>query len=239
MLAKALFEHDAQRNIDRAIQEEEKSWAILQPLPPERSSELPPTFLGIYYAAKAEWAGPDQKRAWYEKSLTALLRARKISQALERTYDDEQLAYGRPLVARAGFQQLYFNLANAYLNLGHGTEAVEALRYGRGLDPMALEAYDGLALAYSTLGNLPMPVTALEEKAQVDGFQPGTVAAIRDLYQKIPDGSCAFVQRGSNWQLNLACPRVKSDLCVASADLAQAYQEARQATPVQRYGCDH
>ena len=244
MLAKALFEQDARRNIDRSIQEEEKSWAILAALPPARSSEFPPTFLGIYYAAKAD-LDPANSRAWYEKSLAVLEKAREVSRAAEKAYDDFQRARGALPTQRAGFQQLYFNLANACLNLGRYQEAIDALRYGKGLNPAALEAYDGLQVAYAGTANFRMAAVSLEEKAQVDGFQPATVAAIRDVYRKIPDGACAFVQQGTAWQLSLGCPPVKSDLCLAWSDLAQAYTDARQPAQAQglrdgaisRYGC--
>ncbi len=244
MLAKALFEQDARRNIDRSIQEEEKSWQILAPLAPARSSEFPPAFLGIYYAAKAD-LDPAHSRAWYEKSLAVLEKAREISLATEKAYGAVQSAHGAPRRARSGFQQLYFNLANACLNLGRYQEAIDALRYGRGLNPAALEAYDGLQVAYAATGDFRMAAVSLEEKAQVDGFQPATVAAIRSVYGKIPDGSCAFVQQGSASQLNMNCPVVKSDLCLAWSDLAGAYADARQTaqsqtlrdTAVSRYGC--
>jgi tetratricopeptide (TPR) repeat protein len=244
MLAKALFEQDARRNIDRSIQEEEKSWAILVPLPPARSSEFPPAFLGIYYGAKAD-LDPANSRAWYEKSLAVLEKAREISQAAEKAYDDVQRARGGAPAERSGFAQLYFNLANACLNLGRYQEAIDALRYGRGLNPATLEAYDGLQVAYAATGNFRMAAVSLEEKAQVDGFQPATVAAIREVYRKIPDGACAFAQQGTAWQLNMSCPVVKSDLCLAWSDLAQAYTEARQPAQsqalrdaaVSRYGC--
>jgi tetratricopeptide (TPR) repeat protein len=225
MLAGALFQQDAHGNIDRAIREQEKSWEILKPLPPERSSEFPPTFLGIYYAFKGE----------YGKSLAVLLQAREISRASEKAYDDEQRAHGLPLTARAAFPQLYFNLANDYLNLGNYREAVEALRYGRGLDPRAMEAYDGLSVAYRAMGNLPMAAATLEARAQLDGFQPPTLAAIRDLYQKMPDAACAFVQQGATWQLNPDCPRVRTDLCQASADLVQAFSDAREPAQADRW----
>ena len=244
MLAKALFEQDARRNIDRSIQEEEKSWQILSPLAPARSSEFPPTFLGIYYAAKAD-LDPANSRAWYEKSVAVLEKAREISQAAEKAYDAIQRARGGAPTERSGFQQLYFNLANACLNLGRYQQAIDALRYGRGLNPAAVDAYDGLQVAYAATGNFRMAAVSLEEKAQVDGFQPATVAAIRGAYEKIPDGSCAFAQQGTAWQLNMNCPVVKSDLCTAWADLAGAYDEARQAArgrelrgaAVERYGC--
>jgi hypothetical protein len=96
------------------------------------------------------------------------------------------------------------------------------------------------------MGNFPMAVTAMEEKALVDNFQVETVRAIRDLYQRIPDGACAFVQRGGGSQFNLAgCPRLKGDVCTAFGDLAQAYREARLPIDarqvvdagIQRYGC--
>ena len=244
MLAKALFEQDARRNIDRSIAEEEKSWAILAPLAPSRSSEFPPTFLGIYYAAKAD-LDPANSRAWYEKSLAVLEKAREVSRAAEKAYDDFQRARGALPTQRAGFQQLYFNLANACLNLGRYQEAIDALRYGKGLNPAALEAYDGLQVAYAGTANFRMAAVSLEEKAQVDGFQPATVAAIRDVYRKIPDGACAFVQQGTAGQLNMNCPVVKADLCLACSDLAQAYTEARQPAQsqalrdaaVSRYRC--
>jgi tetratricopeptide (TPR) repeat protein len=244
MLAKALFEQDPRRNIDRSIQEEEKSWAILSPLPPARSSEFPPTFLGIYYAAKAD-LDPANSHAWYGKSVAVLEKAGEISRAAEKAYDNLQRAHGAAPAERVGFQQLYFNLANACLNLGRYQEAIDALRYGRGLNPAALEAYDGLQVAYAATGNFRLAAVALEEKAQVDGFQPATLAAIRDLYGKIPEGSCAFVQQGAAWQLNMSCPPVKADLCMAWADLSGAYDDARQPAragelrdqAVSRYGC--
>ena len=228
MLAKALFEEDPARNIDRAIAEEEKSWEILEPLPPARSNEFPPTFLGIYYGVKASLAGPEQGRAWYLKSAAVLERARTISQALEKAYDGDQRAHGKPVTARSGFQQLYFNLANAYLNLGRFAEALEALRYGRGLDPRALESYDGMKIAYASMGHPEQAALALLEKAQIEGPQPATLAEIRDAYQKFPDGGCAVIQQDAGLQLNTECPRIKSDLCLAWSDLEQAYQEARQ-----------
>jgi hypothetical protein len=54
------------------------------------------------------------------------------------------------------------------------------------------------------------------------------------------------VEHGGKWQLDLqGCPRVKGDLCLAFADLAQAYRDARnpqdvqrvQAAATQTYGC--
>jgi tetratricopeptide (TPR) repeat protein len=245
MLAKALFDKDAAGNIDRIIREQEASWKILEPLPPSLSTSFTPTFLGVYYATKADLVSPPERRAWYEKSLAILLKARDISLALEKKYNDVQSKYG-PVTARASNPQLYLHLGNAYMNLGDYRNAVEAMRYAQGLNPRTLEVYDGLNVAYASTGNFPMAVAVMEEKALVDNFQTETMRAIRDLYQKIPDGACAFVQNGGGWQFNFAgCPRVKGDVCVAFGELAQAYREAHLPKDAQnvkdagtsQYGC--
>ena len=231
MLAKALFERDPKGNLDQAIAEQEKSWDILRMLPPERSSEFPPTFLGIYYSIKGDHA----------KSLEVLLKAREISRALEKQYDDIQKAAGRPLTTRAAFPLLYTNLANDYLNLGNVPEAIEALRYARGLSPKAMEAWEGLALAYATSGDPASAAAMMMAKGQLDGFSAGTVSALRELYGKMPDAACAFTGNGLNGQ----CPRVKTDLCRGSAELVQAFTEARmpadaaqsRENAVRQWGC--
>lgn len=246
MLAKELYDSDMRANIDRAIQEEQAAWNLLAPLPARESTSFTPTMLGVYYSTKADLVSAAGQKAWYEKSLAILLRAREISRAIEKDYDDFQRAHGGPPISRAANQELYLTLANVDMHLGDYPAAVEALRYGKGVNPRTLEYYDGLSVAYSTLGDFPSAVVTMEEKALVDNFQAATMAAIRDLYLKTPEGQCAFVQRAGGWEFNLAgCPRVKGDVCAAFADLAQTYRDSRspdnaeqvQTAATQRYGC--
>jgi tetratricopeptide (TPR) repeat protein len=240
-LAKSLFEQ-GERNLDRAIEEQEKAWAIAAALPPELSSDLPPAHLGIYYGAKATALGSpanERSRPWYEKSLAVLLRAREISLAAERSFDRAQLAHGKPLTARPVFKLLYFQLAYDYLNLGRYGEALEALRYGRNVDPRQTDFYELMAVTHQSMGRPDLAVIALEQKALVDGEQPATLAAIREAYVKLPDAGCAALEPGPE------CGRVKSDMCRAAVELRQAYVEARMASAGddiaasarQRYGC--
>ncbi len=193
MLAQALFAQDARANMDRVIAEQEASWKSIAPLPPEKSSTFPPTLLGQYYADKADFVAAPEKKAWYEKSLALLLKAQEISHAIEKMYDALQVAHGAPMI-RASNPQLYLSLGNTYMNLGDYDDAVKAMRFGKGINPKTLEVYDGLNLAYSALNNPSMAVVNMEEKALVDNFQPATMSAIHDLYQKIPDGACAFIR---------------------------------------------
>ena len=245
MLAKELYDKDARTNIDRVIQEEEIAWSVLAAIPPRESTTFAPTMLGVYYAAKADFVGAADAKSWYQRSLAILLKAREISRAIEKDYDDLQRGRG-PMTSRAANQELYLTLGNVYLHVGDYADAAEALRYGKNINPRTLAAYDGLSLAYAALGDLPKAVATMEEKALVDNFQMPTMSAIRDLYEKMPDGQCAFVQRNAGWEFNLAgCPRVKGDVCLAFADLAQAYRDSRsaenaeqvQTAATQQYGC--
>ena len=226
MLAKALYDQDPRHNLDRAIAEEERAWAILQPLPPRLSNQLTPSYLGFYYRSKGDDAGGPQTapgRAWYERSIAVLLRAREISQASEAAFDQTQQSAGKPLSARGASQDLYLNLAAGYLGLGRYGEAREACRYALGLDPRRIEAFNGMALAWLGMGRPEDAAIAAEERGLMEGFTPETTGGLAELYQKVPDGACAI--RGN--QLNLQCPVVARDLCRATAELLAAHREAR------------
>ena len=248
MLANSLFQQDASRNIDRVIREAETGWAILSALPPAQSMEVPPANLGMYYAWKAKLLGTKlgpRTRPWYDRSLAVLLRAREISEATEKAFDQAQLAAGRPLPARGAYQRLYFSLANDYLQLERFPEAAEALRYARDIDPRVLETYRYLGLVYTAAGQPERAAIAQLQQGLLDGFQPGTLAEVRAAYAGLPDGACATQDRAGVLSLNLDCPRLHTGLCRASADLAQSFIEARlparaqelRETAVERYGC--
>jgi tetratricopeptide (TPR) repeat protein len=244
MLAKSLYDQDPQGNLDRAIAEEERAWAILQPLPPRLSTELTPSYLGVYYRLKGDASGGPrsaQGRPWYEKSVSVLRRAREISRAGEAAFDETQRAAGKPLSARGASPDLYLNLAAALLGLDRYGEALEAARYGLGLDPRRTEATEEMALAWMGMGRPREAAVAMEERGLMEGFQAATTGGLAELYGKVPEGSCA-VRDG---QLNLQCPAVARDLCRASAELAAAHREARMyadagriaENAASRYGC--
>jgi tetratricopeptide (TPR) repeat protein len=180
MLAHALHEQDARGNLDATIAEEERAWEILRGLPVAQIPVATPMNLGGYYLEKGDAAGPSAK-AWYEKAAAVLLRGREISQAVEKSWDEAQQAHGKPLHGRAASPNLYFNLGQAYGSLGKYEEALEALRFGRAVDPGQVQFYDSMAAAYAGLGRREEAAMVMEEKKVVEGGATGSCAAIEDL----------------------------------------------------------
>jgi tetratricopeptide (TPR) repeat protein len=232
LFGRSLFEQDPKANLDQAVREAETACAMLRPLPPADRSPDALNYLGMYAGVKGDsLGGPStpQGRAWYEKSLAALVEGEEVSRAGEAVYDREQLAHGKPLQQRWGFQDLYLNLGAAYSRLGRHAEALEAYRYGRNMNPSIADFYDGLAATHVAMGNSEAAAVALHEKISVDGPQPATISKLGQLYAAIPDGSCAILLEHGVARLNLACPRVQADMCSGWAELSEAFAEGRQA----------
>ena len=173
------------------------------------------------------------------------MKGRDADRVAERVFDEAMRARGKPLTGRLRFPTLYLNLGLTYARLGRNVEALEAYRKGRGADPSMLDFYDAIAAVYLAGGNPEGAAVTLAEKTQVDGNRPATIAALRDVYAKIPGGSCAIVEEGGAPMLDMACPRLRDDLCLAWADLTQTLVEARKSSQArsvkksatERYGC--
>ena len=235
-----LYLQDPKANLDRAIEELEAAWSVLRVLPPDRIFEANPATLGMYYGLKGDAAGGPQTRegrAWYEKSLETLRRAREASRAAQKEFDETQRAHGKPLDGFIAYPPLYGFLGVTELRLGRYPEAIEAYRYGVVLNPRNAPAYDSLANAYLSSGDPAGAAVVLLEKGLELGFNPPTLVALRSVYARIPEGQCAVGQSGGIDQLDPGCPRVHSDLCKAGAGLAELLKEARQPARAGDSGC--
>ncbi len=190
MLAKAWFDRNPRANLDRAIAEQEAAWKLVRALPPEESSELIPARLGIYYAERAALAPEAERRAWREKSIAALIEARKISLAAEEAFDNAQLEHDRPPRPRQAYVLLYLYLADDYLSLGRFAEALDALRYARILAPRFPPLYQAMAAAYRGLGDAQGEAVARAGEALAEGRAPDPAqycAAAGELAQALRD----------------------------------------------------
>jgi tetratricopeptide (TPR) repeat protein len=180
MLAHALHEQDPRGNLDAAIAEEEQAWGILRGLPDADIPVATPMNLGGYYLEKGDAAGPSANM-WYEKAVAVLLKGREIAQAIEHRWEETQKAHNKPLAGRAASPNLYFNLGQAYGSLGRYQEALEALRFGRAIDPSQTQFYDSMAAAYAGLGRRDEAAMVMEEKKVVQGGSTVPCEVIEDL----------------------------------------------------------
>lgn len=226
--ARRLFAQSPEANVDEAIREGEAAWNILRPVPDADNDQYTPARLGVYYRKKGDLAGADAGRFWYEKSLNVLLRARDISRAQEKAFDDAQRLHGLPLSFRLADDALYFNLAATYAELGKFSDAFEALRYERVLTPSLPDAYEAMARLYISQGDFENATISLDERVLTSGQTQESISALQDLYSRIPEGSCALRADGGGTALNLACPAVLRNRCSALADLSQVFLDARK-----------
>jgi tetratricopeptide (TPR) repeat protein len=232
MLASSLFAQDPVRNLDAAIGSGEKAWEILRGLPPVEIYQQTPARLGAYYRLKGDAVGPPHNREWYEKAAAMLERARESSQVIEKAYDLAQLAHGKPLATRLAYQPLYADLGMVYLRLGRYGDAVEALRYGREVDPRTPDLYDLLSAAYTAQGDSARAAVTVLEKTLLLGATPEALGQIARVYG---EESCA-IERGAGWmRVNEACPEIQLNLCAAYQDLADLLRRARMPEPAAQF----
>jgi tetratricopeptide (TPR) repeat protein len=191
LLALELVKRDPRENIDRTIQEQEAANEILRPLPDSRMPQQSLIHLGDAYLVKGNLVGgpaTPEGRAWFEKALPVLERARQISQLDEKAWDEAQRAHGRPLGDRYASQDLYYDLGVAYGSLGRYAEALETLLYGRNIAPSRVDFYAAISAAYVGLHNPQGSALALLEGEIVRGRTAGVgletpCAAAADLIQ--------------------------------------------------------
>jgi tetratricopeptide (TPR) repeat protein len=245
MRSEDLYDLDHKANLDAAIREMELAWEVVRSLPPARIPPSNPAILAFYYREKGDAAGEPAARGWYEKSVALALRARKASEAAEKEFDESQLLHNKPPASRIGYQPVYLTLGNDYVSLGRHHEAIEAYRYGIGIKPDNPEFYLRLADAYNAVGDPRSAAVAAIEKTLLFGFSPDVLVRLKTAYQTFADASCAIAQRGERQALDLTCPRVRGDMCLAYRDLYRHFETARDSeraktqrdTAVNAYGC--
>jgi hypothetical protein len=228
MVARTLCEKSVS-NIDQAITEAEKAWEIVRRLPPAQVYTQIPTNLGVLCRIKGDTAGgPGTARGaeWYRQAVRVLEEARRDSQASGDAYDNLQEAEGKPLAVRLERADLYLNLGFAYHGLGVYEQARDAFICGRKLVPNDLNFYNALAANYLDGGNPTWSAISLEEKFMLDGAQPDTVKALREVLGRLPGTGCVLQTDGGRTKLNVSCPA--SNMCLTWADLAQSYFTGRK-----------
>jgi len=231
LLGEFYYRQDPRGNLDRSIGQLETAWKIIEPLPPVAGDQQIPADLGLLYKLKGDQSGGAANpagRAWYEKSIAILQHGVQILEAQADDFTRQQELHHRERVPFGGNESVYSYAGKTYTAMGRSAEAVQAYRRARELKPTEKEFFDDLATAYAAQGKLEAAAIVIDQKAYTFGLSPATVTSLRNLYARLPEGTCALDEADGRPKLNLGCARLHEHMCVGWADLVKVYDRALQ-----------
>jgi len=214
----------AHPQLDRAIEESERSLAILGPLPDSESIPRPWAVAGMCYRLKGDSLGDPRLGApWYRKALDRLLRARTIDQA-----GVEQLniisASHRGGQVRSGLALMYLELGRVQRRLSMWQDAIESLDHGRLLSPMP-EFSEEKSQVFEDMGNNQQAAVALLEGMMIDPRSQRLSTRVVHLYKRTAGDTCAIQPNGSASSFDPKCPLVHDEICNASRNIFVAERD--------------
>ncbi|MFZ0818668.1 MAG: hypothetical protein WAM91_01260 [Candidatus Acidiferrales bacterium] len=240
LAAEMFFLDPTYSNIYEVIEEENKSLAILDPLPDSLNIADPYASAGTYYERKGDLrlqTGADgrmiiapESMPDYQKALQLLKRGEAIDKLAATESRVRELSRGKPEseIPPTGSLALYQELALTYLRLGDPQKAYDAALHAQLLAPSAAETH------------LLMANILFEAKRPIDGVgamvqaylittSPGVLQSLDKVFKMgfDPQG-CAIAQGPNGPYLNNSCAPVHTIICAASENLVNAYNESRQ-----------
>jgi tetratricopeptide (TPR) repeat protein len=241
MVAASLYSTEgADYALDRAIEESEKSIAILDSLPDSLNTPGVYRDAGGYYLAKGD----------YQRALQLLLRSIAIDKSTRAEYDRkggaEWTSRHRAAPASSkGDPDAHWMLVAAYSKLGQTEQASAAAGVALNLHPVNPEAFRQIAYAFGADHRTDHAAVALLEGVMMTSNR-GLLADLINLYRTSFDSNnCAIKNGPAGPSLNTACDLVRKSLCPASVEVIKAaiersrWDTARKLkqTALRDYGC--
>ncbi len=211
-------------NIDQAIGLAEQAVAIVNVLPPEKSTTLPSVTLGTLYRIKGDvlvYARPWEVQDWYRRSLQTLMSAVPIDQAFSQEQRRKAVSQNWPSskMRVKGNAFLYQNLGDTYKRLGRFPEALEALSHLMKLTPFNSTIYSQISDVNTELRRPDAAIVALWQAFAVGHGGDNEHALMAGYRTWYPD-SCAGAGLASS-SPNPFCPLVRTHTCLAYEELVR------------------
>jgi hypothetical protein len=222
LLARALYGEDRRHsNLDRAIEEGERTVALLDPLPDSQNVWSAYREVGGYYLVKGDGLRPAEpepaspaargsKVAW-QRAIQLLSRAISILEA-----SPPAPAAADELVVPVDLAEAYRTLSGAWLRLSDSQRAYEAAVRERDLNPASSDGYRSVANALRASGRDEEAITALMEGEMLTS-DPSLSPEIVLIYRTRLDPGCAIMQGPNGPEPDPACPVVRNQICLAVA----------------------
>jgi tetratricopeptide (TPR) repeat protein len=209
LLARALYGADPRHsNLDRAIEEGERTMALLDPLPDVRNVWSAYREVGGYYLVKGD--GLHAKAAW-QRAIQLLTRAISILEAAPPAP-----AAAGEVVVPLDSAEAYRTLSGAWLRLSDSQKAYDAAVRARDLNPASSDGYRSVAAALRASGRDEEAITALIEGEMLTS-DPSLSPEIVGIYRARHNPGCAITQGPNGPEPDPACPMVRNQICAAVA----------------------
>jgi len=250
LLARALYGADARRsNLDRVIEEGERTVALLDALPDSRNVWAVYREVGGYYLLKGDGlhsAGPGPASPAARGSMVAWQRA---IQLLSRAVSILQTS-PRPSAAEGVIEvpldlaEAYRTLSGAWLRVSDTKRAYDTAVRARDLNPASSDGYRGVASALRASGRDEDAITALMEGEMLTS-DPGLSPEIVLIYRTGLDPGCAITQGPNGLEPDPSCPIVHKHICAAVGAAIQVQLRSHRQREamvimnraVETYGC--
>jgi tetratricopeptide (TPR) repeat protein len=253
MMASSLYFDGADNNLDRAIDESEKSLAILDSLPDSLNTPGVYRDAGRHYLAKGDslqQGNPSESIPAYERASKLLLRSIAIDKSTRAEYDrnggaDWARRHSAAAATTKSDPEAHWMLAVAYGRLGKVEQALAEAGEALAVHPVDPVAYRQIAYAFAAAHRMDDAAVALFE-----GLLMTSDLSLRSdllkLYRASADSnSCAIIAGPAGPALNPACDLVRKSLCPASVEVVKAAMETSRLdaakklkqTSLQDYGC--
>ncbi len=215
--------------IDRILAEMDTALAIVDGLPDEQNSARIYETAGGWYRKKGDLLSPapqspsSQSQDWYRKSLKVLLRGAKVDVAYIEATRRRDLASGRQPTA-TGWFPLYLELGRTYLRLSDTGRALEELERGRRIR-MTPEFFEEMSAAHRMMGDSRQAAVSLIEGITVSPGNSKLASELVALYRETEPQGCAVVVSGRAASVNMECPLVREEVCMAARNVASVYMQ--------------
>jgi tetratricopeptide (TPR) repeat protein len=236
-LAQALYQSDpTNSNIDRVIEEAEKSLAILDPLPDALNIVDVYENAGKFYLRKGflrAQSGPDGRTADslesvqdYQRAQQLLKRGVSIAKAFDDAFRKCERARGKSdfEIPLTGSPSLYADLSANSMRLGDQKTAFDSALYARLLDPQNPDNYKILGAILTSEGRKEDAAVMLLEGLMTSGDSEFLEQLRRVHRAGVDPKGCAIVQGVSGELLNNSCEPAHNEICGALLDLMLVYR---------------
>ena len=215
-----------------ATREVERALVILNPLPDDRNVPSVYATAGQCFRARGD----------LPRALAALERARAIDRAWNAAFQSRNRQDGKT-VPNVGTPPVYLELGRVYVDMGQPANALDAFREGRRIDPQPA-FFEEMASTYRGMGQPEQASISLLEGVALYANQSATLAELMRLYQPASAESCELTRTAAGVSLNMNCPQVHTDLCIATRNMSDLFTQMHDAPTAaslahnaQAYGC--